>query len=190
MSLVRVSQADLTVRGDGRTVYGYAVPFDVDAIVDDGYGPYVERFVRGAFKFVARQAGRVRFQYQHDDDLLAWIGNATLLREESLGLYGEFRVDNNERGKHALYKIADGQLPGLSLSFVPSNRDVHETMPDGQQRITRRLVKQLEHVAAVREPAYAAPEPLMVRHATSEKSSVERWRKWRAERTVDVARPT
>src|SRR5262245_24040514 len=103
---------DLTIRGDGRTVFGYAVPFDVEAIVNDGYGDYVERFRRGAFRNVVKDHARVQFRYQHDDDLLAWIGNATLLREEDRGLYGEWRLDNSERGKQAAYKIHDGQLPG------------------------------------------------------------------------------
>lgn len=186
---VRSFSGDLTVRGDGRTVYGYAVPYNVDANVNDGFGLYVERFQRGAFKNVIRDPARVRFQYQHDDDLLAWVGNATLLREEDRGLFGEWRLDNSERGRQVAYKIHDGQLPGLSISFTPA-RDARDVASNGLQRVTRTLVKQLDHVAAVRDPAYAAPEPLMVRERTREESSVERWRAWRASVTVAPERPT
>ena len=174
----RAFQSDLTVRGDGRTVYGFAVPFGVEAIVNDGYGNYVERFTRGAFKNVVKDHARVQFRYQHDDDLLAWIGNAALLREEERGLYGEWRLDSSERGKQAAYKIADGQLPGLSISFIPAKDEVD--VKQGMQRVTRKLVKQLDHVAAVRTPAYQTGEPLMVRARATPESSVDHWRTWRA----------
>lgn len=182
--LFRGFDSDLSVRGDGRTVYGYAVPYDVDAIVNDGFGDYVERFQHLAFRNVVKQPHRVRFQYAHTDDLLAWIGNAVVLREDKgRGLYGEFRVDNTERGKQAVYKIHDQQLPGLSVGYRPSDRQSHNIMDvrsDGLQRITRTFVSQLEHVAAVETPAYPNVEPLAVRQAAREQSSVERWREWRA----------
>lgn len=181
--------ADLTVRGDGRTVYGYAVPYNMEAVVDDGYGQYVEQFKRGAFRNVIKDPGRVEFRYQHDDDLLAWIGNAMLLREEDAGLFGEWRLDNSERGKQVAYKIHDGQLPGLSVSFMPG-RETRDTASNGMQRVTRTLVKQLDHIAAVRSPAYAPPEPLMVRQAPRLESSVDHWRSWRASVIVSPERPT
>lgn len=182
--LFRGYQADLTVRGDGRTVYGYAVPYDVDAIVNDGFGDYAERFLFGAFRSVVKQAHRVKFQPSHDQDFLSWVGNATCLREEKKGLYSEFRVDASERGQQLIYKIRDGQLPGLSVGFVPSDKQSHNVLSvrqsDGAQRITRSMVKQLIHVAAVEEAAYPAMEPLAVREASRERSSVEHWREWRA----------
>jgi len=182
--LFRGYTADLSVRGDGRTVYGYAVPYDTDAIVNDGFGDYAERFTRGAFRNVVKQAHRVKFQPSHDEDFLSWLGNATLLREEQRGLYGEFQVDSSPRGQHLVYKIRDGQLPGLSVGYVPSDKQSHNVLSirdsDGAQRITRSLVKQLVHVAAVAEAAYPTMEPLAVRQAVREQSSVERWREWRA----------
>jgi uncharacterized protein len=181
--LFRGYTADLTVRGDGRTVYGYAVPYDVDAIVNDGFGDYAERFTFGAYRNVVKQAHRVKFQYAHDDDVISWVGNAVLLREEKPGLFGEFQVDNTERGRQVVYKIRDGQLPGLSVGYRPSEKPSHNTLTvrdDGLHRITRSLVLQLDHVAAVADPAYASPVPLAVRQAVREQSSVERWREWRA----------
>jgi phage head maturation protease len=81
-------------------------------------------------------------------------------------------------------------LPGLSISFVPA-RDDRDIASNGMQRVTRRLVKNLDHVAAVRSPAYASPEPLMVREQTTVvQSSVERWRAWRASVTIATEQPT
>jgi HK97 family phage prohead protease len=190
--LFRAYEADLTVRGDGRTVYGYAVPYDVDAIVNDGFGDYAERFTHGAFRNVIRQAHRCKFQCRHDDDVMSWVGNAVLLREEKRGLFGEWQVDNTDRGRQVIYKIRDGQLPGLSVGYRPSDRQTHNTLSvreDGIQRITRSLVKQLDHVAAVVDPAFAPVEPLAVREARQE-SSVDHWRKWRAGLMVNEDRRT
>lgn len=187
--LTRAFDMDLTVRGDGRTVYGYAVPFNVEALVNDGFGIYAERFVRGAFRNVIRDPGRVKFQYQHDDDLLAWVGNAVMLREEDRGLFGEWRLDKSERGRQVAYKIHDGQLPGLSIGFLPARED-RDINGQGVQRITRKLVKQLDHVAAVRDPAYAPIEALAVRAQPREESTVERWRSWRASLTMPPSGPT
>src|SRR4051794_25017143 len=183
--LMRGYEADLTIRGDGRTVYGYAVPYNVDAIVNDGFGEYAERFVMSAFRNVVRQSHRCKFRAAHDEDIMSWVGFATLLREEQRGLFGEWRVDDTERGRQVVYKIRDGQLPGLSVGYWPSTKQSHNTLSltenGTMQRITRSMVKQLDHVAAVPNPAFASIAPLAVREAvTRQESSVEVWRKWRA----------
>jgi HK97 family phage prohead protease len=183
VNLNRLFRAELSLGGDGRTLTGYAVPFDTDAEVDDrdGRGPYVERFARGAFRNVVRAPHVVELRYRHDDDLIAWVGRTTLLREESRGLWSEFRLDDPERNPRAglvAYKIESGQLPALSVSFVPG-RTTQENRGRTLVR-TRHTVKMIDHIAVVPEGAYPMLEPLALRHAPEPReSSVERWREWR-----------
>jgi len=108
--------ATLEVRagGDGRTVAGIAVPYDVEQRI----GPnLVEVFRRGAFEAVARNAHRVKMLFQHKAD--APIGRAIMLEERDGGLYGEFRISKTEAGDEALELIRDGVLSNLSVGFQP-----------------------------------------------------------------------
>jgi len=182
----RLFRAELAV--DGRNVSGWCVPFDVEATVNDGDGPYVEVFKRGAFRNVVRGCGdgahTVRLYYLHDrgtsnDELMQWVGKTTSLREHERGLWGEFRLDDfvrNERARIVGYKIEDGQLPALSVSFVPGKTNTYER--DGVLVRERLTVKLVDHIAIVPEGAYPMLEPLAVR-ARTRTSSVDTWRAWR-----------
>jgi phage head maturation protease len=62
MTLSRDFTADLEIRSDGagRTVHGIVVPFGVSARVNDGTGPYLESFQKGAFaRTLANRRGAV-----------------------------------------------------------------------------------------------------------------------------------
>jgi HK97 family phage prohead protease len=107
---------DLEVRstGDGRTVYGIAVPYNAPTRIDDSL---VEQFSRGAFNHQLKAPGRVKFAREHV--LLGGnlIGAATLLRDDAAGLYGEFRVSKTPAGDETLELIRDGALDQLSVMF-------------------------------------------------------------------------
>lgn len=169
----------MEVSGDGRKLTGYAVPFEVDAEVSDGSHPYLERFQRGAFEAVCRSPFRVKLCYLHNDEPDNWVGSGRLFREDSGGLYTEWKLDDPKRHPTAgiiAYKVADGQLPSLSVSFVPGR--TRETMRGGRLVRIRERVKILDHVALVPEGAYPMLEPVSVRAKPERQSSAERWREY------------
>jgi HK97 family phage prohead protease len=105
---------ELRADGDGRTVVGIAVPYDVEQRIGSNL---VEVFRKGVFRDVTRAANRVKLLYQHKTD--APIGRAVMLEEREEGLYGEFRISKTEAGDEALELIRDGVLSNLSVGFQP-----------------------------------------------------------------------
>lgn len=143
-------QADLEIRGegDGRTVYGLAVPFDRETTVDDGWGPYTEVFKRGAFaKTVGEYASKVKLLGNHDRKKFP-LGKAVTLREDTAGLVGEFRISNTREGDEALELVRDGVLDSFSVGFAPVK----------ERKVGKNLVERLEvklrEVSLVAFPAY------------------------------------
>lgn len=118
--LTRATPADLEVRGDGRTVVGIAVPFDREAPIREGGRRYTEVFRRGAFARTIAERGpqAIKFHAQHNRQALP-LGRAQILREEPVGLYGEFRVSATTAGDEVLELIRDGALDALSIGFRP-----------------------------------------------------------------------
>ena len=89
-TLTRISNADLEVRSDGRTVHGLVLPFDAPATITEGRQSYVERFATGTFaKLTANpaQIGRVKLLAQHNRSSNP-LGRAVELREDTAGLVG------------------------------------------------------------------------------------------------------
>jgi len=105
---------EVRAEGDGRTVIGIAVPYDVEQRISPGL---VEVFRKGVFRNVVRAANRVKLLYQHKTDTP--IGRAVMLEERDGGLYGEFRISKTEAGDEALELIRDGVLSNLSVGFQP-----------------------------------------------------------------------
>lgn len=184
----RTYRADLDVRtGDQRVIVGRAVPYGVaEYVSDDGVSAYREEWQRGVFAAIAKPAnlGRMRkfmndaqraaweseverrarelpptLNYTHDEsDPLNWIGETLGLEERADGLYGEWRVDEGERGDWALQKVRTGQLVGLSIGAV-----VLDTQHRGEVRV--RTKARLLHVALVREAAFNQAMVLSTRAA-------------------------
>lgn len=143
----RTFTPDLEVRsgGDGRTIYGIAVPYHQPTFIYDGL---TEQFARGAFNHQIRTPERVQFAREHmilGGDL---IGRATLLRDDAKGLYTEFHVSRTPNGDETLELARDGALRDLSVMFEErQNRD----LPGG---ITERVTANLFEVAATTWGAY------------------------------------
>lgn len=120
--LKREFSADLAVRSDseGRTIHGIIVPFGQVARVSDGGPAYDETFQAGAFSKAINEgtAARVKLMTMHDYSKLP-IGRAVLLREDSAGLYGEFKVADTQAGNEALALVRDGALDSFSIGFRP-----------------------------------------------------------------------
>lgn len=177
--LVRAfGDGDLDIRG--RTVVGYAVPFGVPATVsDDGRTSYTESFQRGAFtRTIAERGDRVKFLALHDRSGRMPLGRATVLREESRGLYAELQVSRTAAGDEALELIKDGSLDGLSVGFVPV--DQHTERTRGGLSVTRTAVR-LNEISAVPVATWDDARILAVRAATAPQLTL-------AERRLQLAR--
>lgn len=157
----RAHQADLEIRGaDGRTVVGIAVPFDRPSEVRSLAGRFTETFRPGSFaRTIAERGDRVKFLAEHDQRSFP-LGRATLLREDTAGLYGEFRVSKTTAGDEALELIRDGALDSLSVGFKP-------VTGGDQWATTRSHVDRLEvalyEVSATAFPIHEGAEIMAVR---------------------------
>ena len=141
---------DLEIRGDGRTVYGLAVPFDSPTPIRDRSGTYDEVFRMGAFADTIRERGdRVKFLANHDRQTMP-LGKAIMLREDPAGLIGEFRVSATPAGDAALELIRDGVLDALSIGFAP----IQSLGREGRDPVVERTAVKLMEVSAVAFPAY------------------------------------
>lgn len=164
--LERVAPAELTIRGDGRTVYGLAVPFDREATVNDGVGPYREVFRMGSFARTLKGAGaaeRVKFYtvHGHRQNRLP-IGKALSLREDPAGLVGEFYVSATRDGDEALELVRDGVLDSFSVGFSKVRERADKS------GLVERLEVKLREVSLVAHPAYEGALVAGVRHQLSD----------------------
>lgn len=161
--LHRAFGPDLELRsgGDGRTVYGIAVPFGQVAEVSDGAGSYRETFVQGAFSRTLSERGdRVKLLANHDHRRFP-IGRPTLLREDTAGLYMEAKISATRDGDEALELIRDGVLDRFSVGFRPIR---HRNTAD---RVVERLEVALGEVSVVALAAYDGAVLAGVRSAPS-----------------------
>ena len=153
-NLYRAFTPDLEVRkgGDGRTIYGIAVPYNVEMRIN---AQLVEEFVPGSFgaQLRAIAAGRpassmARFAREHVELGGSIIGATQLLRDDAAGLYGEWRASKTPLGDETLELVKDGGLSQLSIGFQEGQ---NRRLRSGTiQRVTARLFE----VAVVMQGAY------------------------------------
>lgn len=170
--LHRVAHDVEIMRGDGRTVYGIAVPFDRESTVNDGFGPYKEVFRRGAFaRSINLGAQRVKMFVNHNHRIRQTaIGVATNLREDANGLYGEFRISDTTAGNEALQLVRDGVLDSFSVGFaVPEDKS---KSPRRGDVVERKEVK-LREVSLVEFPAYEGAVLAGVRSLWDDEFTIE-----------------
>lgn len=146
--------APLEATGDGWTVEGLAVPYDVPQQVSDDGGrtTYWEAFTHGAYSRDAAKGGRwVNLMVgHHGDDGDRYLGRCVSIREERAGLVCAFRLDRS----HPLADEARaGELRGWSVSSrVYRSR---ANVDYAGRAVTVREVCGLSHVAATATPQYA-----------------------------------
>lgn len=173
---IRSYESEMTVTGDGRTVTGMLAPYNEIARVNDGFGPYWETFQPGCFaRAITGRATYLRVQLEHNGH---WVGRGDVWLDGPEGLSAEMRIDNTEAGREAVFKIKDGQTPGLSLAFVPGRSP--ERNIDGKAVVVREKVKVIHHVALCQQPAYIGAQVEMVR-SRLEPATPERlayWQNW------------
>lgn len=144
---IRSFTPDLEIRssGDGRTVEGIVVPYGLAKRID---ATLVEQFASGAFDHQAAAVNRIKFTRDHQSQGGSIIGRAIEMRNDSRGLYMQFRVSNTERGNETLELLRDGALTDLSVGFhMVSDR----RLPNG---VVERTKAHLFEVSVVPEGAY------------------------------------
>jgi HK97 family phage prohead protease len=151
--IITRSAAPLEATGDGWTVEGLAVPYDVESEVSDDGGAttYREAFAHGAYARDCAKGGRwVNLMLGHyGDDGDRYLGRLVMMREERDGLRCAFRIDRSHPDAEA---ARSGELTGWSVSArVYRSRSIER---DGI-RVVVREVCGLSHVAATARPQYA-----------------------------------
>lgn len=162
---------EVETSASGRFLEGRAVPYNV--WTDTGW--YMERIMPGTFtKSIQEAANGLPLLLFHDSRKFP-VGVAEQWREESDGLYGVWRMDeDDDAAMRALAKAGKGMLSSLSVGFVPIEnwidddgrlRDVNnevEIDDTGMVWVTRRQARLLE-VSLTPTPAYAGADVLAVR---------------------------
>lgn len=172
---------DAVIGGDGRTVVLACVPFDREAMVDDGDGPYREVFRRGAFAHLTGAARHTELRYAHRSSPADLLGFGVDLVEDPHYLLGSFRVSPSDGGDQMLALVRDGQLAGVSIGYVAGAHpgDNLERLDDDGRIVERRRVKRLPEVSLTPAPAYLGAEVLALREQAPEvdPEAVERERR-------------
>lgn len=161
----RAYETDLEIRGDGdgRTICGIVVPYDVEQRISHNL---TEVFRRGVFSRVIPAAHRVKLLVSHDSRALP-IGRATLLREEANGLYGEFRVSKGSRSDDILELVRDGALSEFSIGFQPLKDNRRK---DG---VVERIAAHLAEVSLVTFGAYGQAAQIAAVRETSPTPNID-----------------
>lgn len=107
-------QVEVRTSGDGRTVYGIAVPYGAEMRIDS---TLTESFARGAFNKQITAANRIVYTRDHQAHGGQIIGRVTQLRDDSAGLYFEARISPTSVGDDTLTLIRDGVLDQHSIGF-------------------------------------------------------------------------
>lgn len=127
--------------GDGRTVYGPAVPFDLPTQIDD---QLIEEWDRAAFDHQIPAIFRVPLYHGHRVQGGIHVGHLTMGRADPKHLYVEGSVSKTRAGDEYLEMAKDGSVPDFSIGFSVG--------PGGSQlrgKITRRVKAHLTEVAGV-----------------------------------------
>ncbi|HYD28875.1 HK97 family phage prohead protease [Brevundimonas sp.] len=150
--LTRTFDGELELRssnngGDGRTVFGRAVPYGVPQYIYDGL---TEEFVRGCFDHQLRAANRIRTAREHVQLGGTLIGAVRSLDDRNDGLWFEARVSRTPTGDETLELINDGALRQTSIGF--------RERPHGNKRTSNNVIQRtaadLFEIAFVMEGAY------------------------------------
>jgi HK97 family phage prohead protease len=158
---VRQLTTSLALRddGDGRTLVGPLLPWGVTAQVVDRGRLVTETFQRGALEGTNPATVPLTATHPRDAGTLP-IGRTTELEDRADAAWGAWHVSDTLLGNEVLALARDGVPLGLSVGFAE--------VPGGSRwnaertRVTRTRAA-LDHVAVVRQPAYAGAAVVGVR---------------------------
>lgn len=136
--------------GDGRTVFGAAVPFDLPTPIDENL---IEEWDRGAFRHQMNAMYRVPLFDLHDVHGGVRVGKLTSARADPKHLFVEGHINDSPEGDDYLDNVREGKRPHFSIAFArPQNRM--------RGNVTRRMKADLMHVAGVPEGAFGGAAAL------------------------------
>ena len=162
--------------GDGRTLVGLAVPFEVELDVSDWWDDYTEVFRKGSFAKTIRDRSKpVPLLVSHQHRALG-IGKAAHLTETDAGLEAEFHLtDGVQMADEVLALVKDEAISGLSIGFEPVIQEEVKgpgrTPPSSRDLIVRTEVI-LREVSICNFPAYAGAGVTDVRGDPSRHPSI------------------
>ena len=131
--------------GDGRTIVGIAVPYSKPQRID---ARLTEQMAPGVFSRQVKDPSRVRFSREHLALGGHLIGKTSLLRNDTNGLYGEWRASKTPIGDETVELVRDGALTDLSVAFRSGQ---NRRLPGG---VVERVTGTLVEVAVVLDGAY------------------------------------
>lgn len=147
------------VAGEGRTISGYAIVFDVESRVLPSWdGDFVEIIERGAVDEALIAQSDVKALFNHVNSMLlarSVNGNGTLkLSVDDHGLRFEFEAPNTSHGNDVLELVKRGDLQGCSFAFTADEENIKYSR-EGDRRLRRvRKLSGLYDVSVVVDPAY------------------------------------
>lgn len=147
------------VAGEGRTISGYAIVFDVESrVIPSWDGDFVEIIERGAVDDELIAQSDVKALFNHVNSMLlarSVNGDGTLkLSVDNRGLRFEFEAPNTSHGNDVLELVKRGDLRGCSFAFTADEENIKYSR-DGERRVRRvRKLSGLYDVSVVVEPAY------------------------------------
>ncbi len=183
------SQANVRIetRDDGkRYITGYAAVFyrEGDETTEFRlWDTLVERVKRGAFKKAIKQDD-VRALLNHDPNmLLARTGNGLKLKEDDIGLYYEFPVDETDPDHlRVVAKLERGDLKGSSFGFEPV---VRKFIEDKEYDIVVLEEVRLYDVSPATFPAYEGTS-VSIRSTEGLKAEYDKWKAEQRSIQVDM----
>jgi HK97 family phage prohead protease len=153
---------ELRADGDGRTLFGRAVPYGRTIALGDGEGR--ERFMPGAFDRQITNGPdglqRIKLYDSHTARMNGSqpIGKTAMLSERADGLHGAWPLYNTTRANDALELVRTGEMTGLSIGFKPTGKPVI-----GEDGAYERTAVHLDHVVLTHEPAYVDAQVTAIR---------------------------
>lgn len=143
--------------GDGRTLYGLAVPYDVELDVSDWWDDYTEVFRKGSFaKTIRDRSHPVPLLVSHERRALP-VGASVDLTEEDDGLHAAFHLAATPKADEVLALVAEDAISGLSIGFEPVSEERTkgpERTPASARDLVVRTAVKLHEVSICNFPAY------------------------------------
>jgi HK97 family phage prohead protease len=184
---VRQFSTDLEVRESrkGRIVRGIAVPWDVEAEIDEWL---IEGFRRGAFDHQFGSEFRVAFGRNHINLGGTLIGRGQEFRNDAKGLYVEMLTSRTPVGEETVELVRDRALRYMSVAFQPRLNKPAPSQLVANRTAIWRTKGDIREVAMVLEGAYGdLAEALGVRHKAD--ADTPRPGLVEAQRALDELRP-